>query len=60
MTATVAPTVAEARETVPQAIDDAIRDLEIAIRYLQLRKRELEGAANPPFVHVSPAREGKT
>ena len=54
------PTVAETREVVAGAIDEAIRDLEIAIRYLQLRKRELEGAANPPFVHVSPAREGKT
>ena len=59
MTATVAPTVAEARETVPQAIDDAIRDLEIAIRYLQLRKRDLEGTASPPFTRVFPPREGK-
>ena len=57
MTATVAPTVAEARETVPQAIDDANRALEVAMNHLKLLKAEYEARSGPPFVRVFPPRE---
>ena len=50
---------AEVREVKVGAIDSAIRELEVSIRWLQLRKRELEEAASPPFVRVFPPKEGR-
>lgn len=58
MIAPVAPTTVEVREVVAGAIDAAIHELEVSIRYLQLRKRELGEAASPPFVRVFPPKEG--
>ena len=59
MTATVGPTVTEAREVVAASIDDAIRELEVTIRYLQLRRRELEETASSPSTRVFPPPEGR-
>lgn len=47
MTASQAPSVAEAREVVAGAIDSAIRELEVSIRYLRMRKGDLEAAPVP-------------
>lgn len=57
MTATTAPSADEAREVVAGAIDSAIRELEVSIRYLRMRKGDLDGAASPPFVRMFPPRE---
>ncbi len=51
------PTGAEVREVQVGAIDQAIHELEVSIRYLQMRKRELSETASPPFVRVFPPRE---
>ncbi len=56
MIARLAPTAAEAREVTASAIDDAIRELQVAIRYLELRKRELD-RPSPAFTAVFPPKE---
>ncbi|MFZ0700062.1 MAG: hypothetical protein WAN74_07755 [Thermoplasmata archaeon] len=39
--APLAPTVAETREVVDAAIEDAIRELQVGIQFLKLRRLEL-------------------
>lgn len=58
MIARLAPTAAEAREVTASAIDDAIRELQTVIRYLELRKADLDRPSLPaaPFVKVFPPR----
>ena len=55
VSASVASTAVEAREVTASAIDDAIRELQVAIRYLELRKRELD-RPSPAFTAVFPPR----
>ena len=55
MSASVAPTVGEVREATRGAIDDAIRELQVAIKYLELRRQELD-RQSLPFVRVFPPR----
>ncbi len=65
MSATAAPTIADAREAIAdeirevkvRAIKEAIRELGVAISYLKWELRELGEIASPPFVRVFPPRE---
>ena len=58
MIARLAPTAAEAREVTASAIDNAIRQLQVAIRCLELLKEDIDrpSLSAAPFVKVFPPR----